>query len=240
MTCTLHWLAGTSWSTRRAVTCATICRCSCAWRTTTSCCQASSAWPSPRHDARAQAGTLACVHACSCATLCAFRRRTGPRSACMHACSLGADRPAGTSLCMHAGWSHFAQFTIAVVNKDPKKSKYSGRCAGACEAAAPSMVQACVSTGDQALAGKARAATCNEDDTHAACPVLACQQRLLLGRPCMPCLAFMGRSLAHCAALHAQAVRPCMHAPTHPPMRMAPHPTAPHCRHAAPLLQEGA
>ena len=25
-----------------------------------------------------------------------------------------------------AGWSHFAQFTIAVVNKDPKKSKYSG------------------------------------------------------------------------------------------------------------------
>ena len=24
------------------------------------------------------------------------------------------------------GWSHFAQFTIAVVNKDPKKSKYSG------------------------------------------------------------------------------------------------------------------
>jgi hypothetical protein len=27
-----------------------------------------------------------------------------------------------------AGWSHFAQFTIAVVNKDPKKSKYSGEC----------------------------------------------------------------------------------------------------------------
>lgn len=26
-----------------------------------------------------------------------------------------------------AGWSHFAQFTIAVVNKDPKKSKYSGQ-----------------------------------------------------------------------------------------------------------------
>lgn len=26
-----------------------------------------------------------------------------------------------------AGWSHFAQFTIAVVNKDPKKSKYSGK-----------------------------------------------------------------------------------------------------------------
>lgn len=25
-----------------------------------------------------------------------------------------------------AGWSHFAQFTIAVVNNDPKKSKYSG------------------------------------------------------------------------------------------------------------------
>lgn len=25
------------------------------------------------------------------------------------------------------GWSHFAQFTIAVVNKDPKKSKYSGQ-----------------------------------------------------------------------------------------------------------------
>jgi hypothetical protein len=28
-----------------------------------------------------------------------------------------------------AGWSHFAQFTIAVVNKDPKKSKYSGNAA---------------------------------------------------------------------------------------------------------------
>lgn len=27
---------------------------------------------------------------------------------------------------LHVGWSHFAQFTIAVVNKDPKKSKYSG------------------------------------------------------------------------------------------------------------------
>jgi hypothetical protein len=25
-----------------------------------------------------------------------------------------------------SGWSHFSQFTIAVVNKDPKKSKYSG------------------------------------------------------------------------------------------------------------------
>jgi hypothetical protein len=30
-----------------------------------------------------------------------------------------------------AGWSHFAQFTIAVVNKDPKKSKYSGKPASA-------------------------------------------------------------------------------------------------------------
>jgi hypothetical protein len=30
------------------------------------------------------------------------------------------------TLTCHAGWSHFAQFTIAVVNKDPKKSKYSG------------------------------------------------------------------------------------------------------------------
>lgn len=29
--------------------------------------------------------------------------------------------------CVILGWSHFAQFTIAVVNKDPKKSKYSGR-----------------------------------------------------------------------------------------------------------------
>ena len=31
-----------------------------------------------------------------------------------------------TSRRLHTGWSHFAQFTIAVVNKDPKKSKYSG------------------------------------------------------------------------------------------------------------------
>ena len=29
-------------------------------------------------------------------------------------------------LIFETGWSHFAQFTIAVVNKDPKKSKYSG------------------------------------------------------------------------------------------------------------------
>lgn len=29
-------------------------------------------------------------------------------------------------LCSSTGWSHFAQFTIAVVNRDPKKSKYSG------------------------------------------------------------------------------------------------------------------
>lgn len=32
------------------------------------------------------------------------------------------------SVRLPAGWSHFAQFTIAVVNKDPKKSKYSGMC----------------------------------------------------------------------------------------------------------------
>jgi hypothetical protein len=31
-----------------------------------------------------------------------------------------------TACCACAGWSHFAQFTIAVANKDPKKSKYSG------------------------------------------------------------------------------------------------------------------
>lgn len=30
--------------------------------------------------------------------------------------------------CSFLGWSHFVQFTIAVVNKDPKKSKYSGKC----------------------------------------------------------------------------------------------------------------
>ena len=29
-------------------------------------------------------------------------------------------------VCVKTGWGHFAQFTIAVVNKDPKKSKYSG------------------------------------------------------------------------------------------------------------------
>ncbi|MFQ6620833.1 hypothetical protein Gotur_003209 [Gossypium turneri] len=32
----------------------------------------------------------------------------------------------GSSPYPKTGWSHFAQFTIAVVNKDPKKSKYSG------------------------------------------------------------------------------------------------------------------
>ena len=30
------------------------------------------------------------------------------------------------------GWNHFAQFTIAVVNCDPKKSKYSGASAVLC------------------------------------------------------------------------------------------------------------
>ncbi|XP_073116049.1 TNF receptor-associated factor homolog 1b isoform X1 [Elaeis guineensis] len=30
-----------------------------------------------------------------------------------------------SAFCLLTGWSHFAQFTIAVVNKDPKKSKYS-------------------------------------------------------------------------------------------------------------------
>lgn len=30
------------------------------------------------------------------------------------------------TITVKTGWSHFAQFTIAVVNKDPKKSKYSG------------------------------------------------------------------------------------------------------------------
>lgn len=40
---------------------------------------------------------------------------------------LHAVLPADQAACyMTAGWSHFAQFTIAVVNKDPKKSKYSG------------------------------------------------------------------------------------------------------------------
>ena len=29
-------------------------------------------------------------------------------------------------ICFYSGWSHFAQFTIAVINRDPKKSKYSG------------------------------------------------------------------------------------------------------------------
>jgi hypothetical protein len=39
---------------------------------------------------------------------------------------IACDRPRvlTTPVCL-AGWSHFAQFTIAVVNKDPKKSKYS-------------------------------------------------------------------------------------------------------------------
>jgi len=49
-------------------------------------------------------GAKACIHAC-------VQRRAFMCSVCMH---------------VHAGWSHFAQFTIAVVNKDPKKSKYSG------------------------------------------------------------------------------------------------------------------
>ena len=36
------------------------------------------------------------------------------------------DSIRGADVLHTAGWSHFAQFTIAVVNKDPKKSKYSG------------------------------------------------------------------------------------------------------------------
>lgn len=38
-----------------------------------------------------------------------------------------------------AGWSHFAQFTIAVVNKDPKKSKYSGKASQTLPAIVPIM-----------------------------------------------------------------------------------------------------
>lgn len=42
--------------------------------------------------------------------------------------TVDVDEPPDAQLHMlpYAGWSHFAQFTIAVVNKDPKKSKYSG------------------------------------------------------------------------------------------------------------------
>lgn len=39
----------------------------------------------------------------------------------------GAMKEVLTLFLVLAGWSHFAQFTIAVVNKDPKKSKYSGQ-----------------------------------------------------------------------------------------------------------------
>jgi hypothetical protein len=38
-----------------------------------------------------------------------------------------SDQPQHNCFAVAAGWSHFAQFTIAVVNKDPKKSKYSGK-----------------------------------------------------------------------------------------------------------------
>lgn len=40
--------------------------------------------------------------------------------------SFDADVPITSLHRPITGWSHFAQFTIAVVNKDPKKSKYSG------------------------------------------------------------------------------------------------------------------
>lgn len=48
----------------------------------------------------------------------------GLRSTCL--ARLIADLVWLILLISYAGWSHFAQFTIAVVNKDPKKSKYSG------------------------------------------------------------------------------------------------------------------
>ena len=32
----------------------------------------------------------------------------------------------GSFVIFETGWGHFAQFTIAVANKDPKKSKFSG------------------------------------------------------------------------------------------------------------------
>lgn len=32
----------------------------------------------------------------------------------------------GTFVIFETGWGHFAQFTITVANKDPKKSKFSG------------------------------------------------------------------------------------------------------------------
>ena len=48
-------------------------------------------------------------------------RRWAPSS-----CRPPRARSTELSVGRRAGWSHFAQFTIAVVNKDPKKSKYSG------------------------------------------------------------------------------------------------------------------
>ena len=42
---------------------------------------------------------------------------------------------------MPTGWSHFAQFTIAVVNKDPKKSKYSGEGRSHAKSSTPSMLK---------------------------------------------------------------------------------------------------
>lgn len=116
----LCWCAGTSWSIPRAVMFATTSHCFSAWQTTTSCYQV-------------------ITKTCS---ICALLKDGGCSSqlcCCSHAvvtqppqqhhgqgCET-SQKPQHNVFAGVAGWSHFAQFTIAVVNKDPKKSKYSGK-----------------------------------------------------------------------------------------------------------------
>lgn len=124
--------------------------------------------------------------------------------------------------CPVAGWSHFAQFTIAVVNKDPKKSKYSGADAAAVVGSSSSLMKEALSS-----------------TTH---------------------LYSMIRNSAHGSGTAAVVWQPCRPAHTHNRKRVKRQPLGQpagpasdpvrgavaaraascFCRHAAPLLQEGA
>lgn len=99
----LLWLhiPGTSWCIHKDVMYAIISPCFCAWQTMTNFFQVTQVL-----------SALSSVCSCCTARFAAFRILAQASNMIRHAAC--------------AGWSHFAQFTIAVVNKDPKKSKYSG------------------------------------------------------------------------------------------------------------------
>ena len=90
------------------------------------------------------AGTFWSTHRVAmCAIICPSSSALQTTTSCCQACQLQLQLQLDAGLCRStqatvaaaAGWNHFSQFTIAVVNKDPKKSKYSGAQPGSTHAA---------------------------------------------------------------------------------------------------------